>query len=42
VVLLSENDDQERYAPIRIDTDNTEFAIEGLYAGLIRYAGGPT
>jgi repressor LexA len=42
VVLLSENDDQERYAPIRIDTHNTEFAIEGLYAGLIRYAGGPT
>ncbi|WP_428313285.1 transcriptional repressor LexA [Hydrocarboniphaga sp.] len=42
VVLLSENDDQERYAPIRIDTHNTEFAIEGLYAGLIRPAGGPT
>jgi repressor LexA len=39
VVLLSENDDQERYAPIRIDPANTEFAIEGLYAGLIRPAG---
>jgi repressor LexA len=40
VVLLSENDDQDRYAPIRIDPEQTEFAIEGLYAGLIRPAGG--
>lgn len=42
VVLLSENDDQQRYAPIRIDPAITEFAIEGLYAGLIRPAGGIT
>lgn len=36
VTLLSENDDQETYAPIVIDLRQQRCEIVGLYAGLIR------
>lgn len=38
VTLLSENQDQERYAPIVIDTREQEVGIIGLFAGLLRTA----
>jgi repressor LexA len=36
VSLLSENEDQERYAPIRIDLRQQRLDIVGIYAGLLR------
>ena len=38
VTLLSENADQERYAPIVVDTREEQIGIFGLFAGLIRMA----
>lgn len=39
LILLSENEDQETYAPIVVDPRTQAFAIEGLYVGLIRPSG---
>jgi len=39
VTLLSENDDQDRYAPIRIDLREQRVHIVGLFAGLVRIPG---
>lgn len=39
VTLLSENDDQDRYAPIVIDTREQALGIVGLFAGLLRTPG---
>jgi repressor LexA len=39
VTLISENSDQERYAPIVIDTREQEVGIVGLFAGLLRTGG---
>lgn len=36
VTLLSENADQDRYAPIVVDTRERKVAVVGLFAGLIR------
>lgn len=36
ITLFSENEDQQRYAPIVIDTRRQQVAIVGLFAGLIR------
>lgn len=39
LILLSENEDQDTYAPIAVDPRTQPFAIEGLYVGLIRPSG---
>lgn len=39
LILLSENEDQDTYAPIVVDPRTQPFAIEGLYVGLIRPSG---
>ncbi len=39
VTLLSENSDQQRYAPILLDTREQEIGIIGLFAGLVRTTG---
>lgn len=39
VILLSENEDQDTYAPIVVDPRTQAFAVEGLYVGLIRPSG---
>ena len=36
ITLLSENADQDRYAPIVVDARERTVAIVGLFAGLIR------
>lgn len=41
VTLLSENDDQARYAPIEVDLRQQRLEVIGLYAGLIRRPGAP-